>query len=79
MIGVYKAIATKRLKIKIHVFFINVYLKKLLQNLIVNMNIKYLINIIDTTMKQIKRNLMLKKKKIKITNDIFINKKTLNA
>ena len=43
------------------------------------MNAKYLINVIDTTMKRIKKNLMLKKKKIKIINDFFTDKKTLNA
>ena len=64
---------------KIHVLFINVHLKKLLQNSIVNMNTKRSINVIDTTMKRIKRNLMSKKKKVKITNNFFINKKTLNA
>ena len=79
MIDVYKTIATKTLKIKTHVLFINVHLKKLLQNLIINMNARRLINVIDTTMKHIKRNLMSKKKKIKITNDFFIDKKTLNA
>ena len=56
-------IATKALKMKIHVFFINIHLKKLLQNSIVNMNIKRSINIIDTAMKRIKKNLMLKKKR----------------
>ena len=62
MIDVYKTIATKTLKIKTHVFFINVHLKKLLQNSIVNMNAKCLINVIDTIIKRIKRNLMSKKK-----------------
>ena len=63
MIDVYKTIATKTLKMKTHVSFINVHLKKLLQNSIVNMNAKRSINVIDTTMKRIKRNLMSKKKK----------------
>ena len=63
MIDVYKTIATKVLKIKIHVFFINVHLKKLLQNSIVNMNAKCSINVINTTMKRIKKNLISKKKR----------------
>ena len=63
MIDVYKTIATKTLKIKIYVLFINVHLKKLLQNLIININVKRLINVINTTIKRIKRNLMLKKKR----------------
>ena len=66
MIEVYKTIATKTLKIKIHVSFINVHLKKLLQNSIVNMNVKRSSNIINTTMKRIKKNLMLKEKKLKL-------------
>ena len=63
MINVYKTIATKALKIKIYVSFINVYLKKLLQNSIINMNVKRSINIINTTMKHIKKNLMSKKER----------------
>ena len=63
MINVYKTIATKTLKIKIHVFFINVHLKKLIQNSIVNMNVKRLINAFNTTMKHVKKNLMSKRKR----------------
>ena len=63
MIGAYKTIATKTLKMKTYVSFINIHLKKLLQNSIVNMNAKRLISVIDTTMKRIKRNLMSKKKR----------------
>ena len=63
MIDVYKTIATKALKIKIHILFINVHLKKLLQNLIINMNIKHSINVIDITMKRIKKDLISKKKR----------------
>ena len=62
MIGVYKTIATKTLKIKIYVFFINVHLTKLLQNSIINMNARRLINVIDITIKRIKKNLISKKK-----------------
>ena len=63
MIDVYKTTATKTLKMKTHVFFINVRLKKLLQNLIVNMNVRRSINVINTRIKRIKRNLMSKKKR----------------
>ena len=80
MIDVYKMIATKILKIKIHVFFINVHLKKLLQNSIVNINARRSINVINTTIKRIEKKFNVKeKKKIKVTNDFFINKKALNA
>ena len=63
MIDVYKIIITKTLKIKAHILFINVHLKKLLQNSIVNINIKRLINVINIMIKRIKRNLMSKKKR----------------
>ena len=63
VIDVYKTIATKTLKMKTYVSFINVHLKKLLQNSIVNMNIKCSINVINTTIKRIKKNLMSKKKR----------------
>ena len=63
VIDVYKTIATKTLKMKIYVFFINVHLKKLLQNSIINMNVKYLINVINIIIKRIKKDLMSKKKK----------------
>ena len=62
MINAYKTIATKSFKIKIYISFINIHLKKLLQNSIVNINAKRSINIINTTIKRIKRNLMSKKK-----------------
>ena len=53
----------KTLKMKIHVFLINVHLKKLLQNSIVNINARRSISVIDTTMKRIRKNLMSKKKR----------------
>ena len=43
------------------------------------MNVKCSINAIETTMQRIKKNLMLKKTKVKVTNDFIINKETLNA
>ena len=55
MIDVYKTIATKILKVKIYVFFINVHLKKLLQNSIINMNAKRSINVINTMIKRLKK------------------------
>ena len=63
MIDAYKTTATKALKMKTYVLFINVHLEKLLQNLIVNMNTRRSISVIDTTMKHIKKNLMSKKKR----------------
>ena len=63
MIDVYKTIAMKTLKMRIYIFFINVYLKKLLQNSIININVRCSINVINTTIKHVKRNLMLKKER----------------
>ena len=62
LVDVYKIIATKTLKIEIYVLFINIHLKRLLQNSIINMNAKRSINAVETTVQRIKRNLMLKKK-----------------
>ena len=75
--GAYKITATKTLKIKIHVSFINSHLKRLIQSLIVNMNAKRLISAMKTAMRRIKKNLMSKKKtKVKIMNNFTANKKT---
>ena len=60
-IEIYKITTTKTLKIEIYVFFINIHLKKLLQNLIININAKRLINAVETTMQRIQKNLMSKK------------------
>ena len=72
MINVYKTIATKTLKMKIHVFFINVHLKKLLQNSIFNINIKRSISVINITIKRIKKNLISKKKRKSKLRIIFL-------
>ena len=63
MIDAYKTTATKTLKIKTYVFFINVHLRKLMQNSIINMNAKRSINVIDITIKRIKKNMMSKRKR----------------
>ena len=54
---------TKTLKIEIYIFLINIHLKRLLQNSIVNMNVKRLISAIETVMQRIRKNLMSKKKR----------------
>ena len=43
------------------------------------MNAKRSINAVEITMQHIRKNLMLKKTKIKIMNDFIANKKTMNA
>ena len=53
LIEVYKITTTKTLKVEIYVFFINIHLKRLLQNSIVNMNAKRLISAVETTMQRI--------------------------
>ena len=52
----------------------------LLQNLNININVKCLINAIETAMQRIRKNLLFKKKtKIKVTNDFIANKEIMNA
>ena len=63
IVDVYKTTTIEMLKMKIYVFLINIHLKNLLQNLIINMNIKQLINVVDTTVKRIRKNLMSKRKR----------------
>ena len=63
LIEVYKITATKTLKIEIYISFINIHLKKLLQNSIININAKRSINAVETAMQRIRKNLMLKKRR----------------
>ena len=63
MIDVYKTIATKTLKIKTHIFLLNIHLKILLQNSIVNINAKRLINVLNIIIKHIKKNFIFKRKR----------------
>ena len=53
LIEVYKITTMKTLKIEIYVFFINIHLKKLLQNSIININAKRLISAVETAMQRI--------------------------
>ena len=62
IVDVYKMTTTKILKIKTHVLLINIYLENLLQSSIININIKRLISVVDTTIKYIRKDLMSKKK-----------------
>ena len=76
LVDAYKITATKILKIEIHILLINIHLKRLLQNSIINMNAKRLINAIETTMQRIKKKSDAEKKiKIKITNDFIADEK----
>ena len=63
LIKVYKITATKTLKIKIYISFINIHLKRLLQNSIININVKRSISAVETAMQRIQKNLMLKRKR----------------
>ena len=54
-------------------------MKRLLQNSIININAKRLINAVKTTMQRIKKILMLKKTKVKIINDFIVSKKIMNT
>ena len=80
MIETYKIIVTETIKIEIYVSFINIHLKRLLQNSIINRDVKHLINAIETAMQRIRKNLMSKKEsKIKIMNDFTVSKETLKT
>lgn len=68
--NVYKTTFTKVLQVKINVFFIDIYLEKLVQKSITIMNVQELSKIINVAMLRIRNNLMLKKEqesKLKIT------------
>ncbi len=58
----YKTIFTKTLQVKINIFFINIYLKKLVQKLIIIINIKELKKIIDIIILYICNNLIFRKR-----------------
>ena len=53
MINVYRTTTTETLKMKIYISFIDIYLENLLQNLMININIKHSISAIKMTMKRI--------------------------
>jgi len=61
IIDVYRTILTKILQIKIKIILINIYLRKLIQKLIININLQELSKVISTTMRQIRNNLILKR------------------
>ena len=75
MTNVYKTTIIETLKVKTHISFINMHFENLLQNLIVNMNVKRSINAIETTIKRIRKNLRSKKKQIKTAYNFIVNKK----
>ena len=53
VVDVYKTTTIEMLKMKIYVLSINIYFENLLQSSIINMNIEWLINAVDTTIKRI--------------------------
>ena len=63
IVNAYKTTTIEMLKMKTHVSLINIHFENLLQNSIINMNVKQLINVVDMTVKYIRKNLMLKRKK----------------
>ena len=70
IIDVYKTIFTKILQVKINVFFIDIYLEKLVQRLIIIMNARKFKKIIDATILRIRNELMSKRERklrLKIT------------
>jgi len=59
---VYKTIFIKVLQVEINILFINIYLKKLIQRLIVTINAQELNKTINTTIQYIRNNLIFKRK-----------------
>ena len=76
IVNVYKTIAIEILKIKIYVFLINIHFENLLQNSIIYISVRRLINVIDIIIKRIQKDLMLKrKKKLKLRMILLYMKK----
>jgi hypothetical protein len=75
IIDIYKTIFTKVLQDKINVFFINIYLKKLIQRSIVIINAQKFEKIIDVTILRIRNNLILKKEQKLKLKIIFLQLK----
>ena len=63
MTNIYKITTIETLKVKIYISFINIHLENQLQNLIINMNVRRSINAIETTIKYIRKNLILKRER----------------
>jgi hypothetical protein len=59
--NLYKTIFTKVLQVKINIFFINIYFEKLIQRLVIIINIQELSKTINATILRIRNNLISKK------------------
>jgi hypothetical protein len=59
--NIYKTIFTKVLQVKINIFFINIYFEKLIQRLVIIINIQELSKTINATILRIRNNLISKK------------------
>jgi len=75
IIDVYKTTFTKVLKIEINVFFINIYLKKLIQRSIATINAQKFRKIINIAILRIRNNLMSKKERKSKLKIIFLQLK----
>jgi len=75
IINVYKTTFIKKLQIEINILFINIYLEKLIQRLIVIINVQKFEKIINVTMLRIRNNLMSKKKQKLKLRIIFLQLK----
>jgi len=72
IINVYRTILTKILQIKINIISINIYLRKLIQKLITNINLQELSKVIAITMRRIRNNLISKRnQKLKLRKIFF--------
>jgi len=59
--NIYKTIFTKVLQVKINIFFINIYFEKLIQRLVIIINIQELSKTINATILRIRNTLISKK------------------
>ena len=63
MINVYKTTIIETLKIRTHGSLIDFHLKNFLQKLIININARRFVNVIDTAVKYIQKDFTFKRKK----------------
>jgi len=79
IINIYWAILTKVLQIKTNTISINIYLRKLIQKSITNINLRKSNKVITTTMRRICNNLILNRnRKLKLRKNIFSIKAKIN-
>ena len=74
---IYKVIATKTLKIKLHVFSINLHMKKMMIKIMIRMNFKTSRNAIAKTINRIQQDLRDKRERRAKLRKIFVTLKRI--